>query len=109
MTESVAIEHRDAQKKLTHWARNREAQARRRSASKANEEVITVLRWGLRESRVPPVKETLSVRTVYVSGDVAHVCMVLSNGSVLSFQKVVPYYLVTKRGGGIRTLLSEQA
>ncbi|KAK2470778.1 hypothetical protein BFJ66_g15533 [Fusarium oxysporum f. sp. cepae] len=49
MTESVAIEHRDAQKKLTHWARNREAQARRRSASKANEEVITVLRWGLRE------------------------------------------------------------
>lgn len=55
------------------------------------------------------MKEILSVRTVYVSGDIAHVCVVLNNGSVLSFQKVVPYYLVTKRGGGIRTLVSEQA
>ncbi|RYC77014.1 hypothetical protein BFJ63_vAg20111 [Fusarium oxysporum f. sp. narcissi] len=49
MTESVAIEHRDARKKLTHWARNREAQARRRSASKANEEVITEM--GLARNR----------------------------------------------------------
>ncbi|KAF5725243.1 hypothetical protein FMUND_1 [Fusarium mundagurra] len=49
MTETVALKHSDTQKKLTQRARNREAQARRRTTLKANEDTITVLRWGLRE------------------------------------------------------------
>ncbi|KAI3572244.1 hypothetical protein IWW34DRAFT_638033 [Fusarium oxysporum f. sp. albedinis] len=109
MTKSVAIEHHDAQKKLTHRARNRDAQARHRSASKANEEILTVLRWGLREIASATCEgDLIRSHRLCVWRCCARLCG-YENGSVLSFQKVVPYYLVTKRGGGIRTLLPEQA
>ncbi|PCD21836.1 hypothetical protein AU210_015639 [Fusarium oxysporum f. sp. radicis-cucumerinum] len=70
MTEAVALKHNDTQKKLTQRARNREAQARRRTTSKANEDTITVLRWGLREiARATCQGDFIHVQTILRSLD----------------------------------------
>ncbi|KAI3571148.1 hypothetical protein IWW34DRAFT_796168 [Fusarium oxysporum f. sp. albedinis] len=70
MTEAVALKHNDTQKKLTQRARNREAQARRRTTLKANEDTITVLRWGLREiARATWQGDFLHVQTILKSLD----------------------------------------